>query len=105
MTDTTQENAEELVKTYNQVIKQGMAAIETGWQQTMAAAKQFAETSQTEMEEASKTWESVVNQAQRRNEKLAGLFKNPATFQSSGSAGFKPETTEMAYQMIEDAKS
>ena len=105
MTATTQEHAEELVETYNQVIKQGIAAIETGWQQTMAAAKQFAETSQTEMEEASKTWESVVNQAQRRNEKLAGLFKNPATFQSSGSAGFKPETTEMADQLIEDAKS
>ncbi len=57
------------------------------------------------VEEAGKTWESVVNQAQRHNEELAGLFKNPATFPSSGSAGFEPETTEMVDQLIEDAKS
>lgn len=109
MTATTEENAqehgEEFVNTYNQVIKRGITAIETGWQQTMAAAKQFAEASQAEMDAAGKTWESVVNQAQRRNEELAGLFKTPATFPSSGSAGFESETTEMVDQLIEDAKS
>ena len=102
---TSQEHAEELVKAYNQVIKQGIAAIETGWEQTTAAAKQFAAASQTEMEEAGKTWESAISQAQSRNEKLADVLKDPATFPSSGAAGFKPETKELVDQLIEGAKS
>ena len=64
MAVSTQEQAQELVKAYNQVVKQGIAAIETGWEQTTAAAKQFAEASQTEMEEAGKAWQSAISQAQ-----------------------------------------
>ena len=105
MAVTAQEHAEELVKAYNQVIKQGIAVIETGWEQTTAAAKQFAAASQTEMEEAGKTWESAVNQAQSRNEKLTDMLKDPATFPSSGAASFKPETKELVDQLIEGAKS
>ena len=102
---TSQEHAEELVKAYDQVIKQGIAVIETGWEQTTAAAKQFAAASQTEMEEAGKTWKSAISQAQSRNEKLADVLKDPATFPSSGAAGFKPETKELVDQLIEGAKS
>ena len=40
MAVTVNEHAQELVKAYNQVIKQGIAAIETGWEQTTAAARQ-----------------------------------------------------------------
>ena len=105
MAGTIQEHAEEIVKAYNQIVKQGVAAIETGWGQTTAAAKKFAAASQTEMEEAGKTWESVVNDAQSRNEKLADMLKEPATFASSGEAGFKPETKELVDQLIEGAKS
>ena len=105
MAVTTQEHAEELVKSYNQVIKQGIAAIETGWEQTTAAAKQFASASQTAMDEVGKTLESVINQARSRNEKLADMLKDPATFKSSGAAGFKPETKELVDQLIEGAKS
>ena len=105
MAVTSQEGAEEIVKAYNQVIKQGIAALETGWEQTTAAAKQFAAASQTEMEETGKTWESVINQAQSRNEKLADVLKDPATFPSSGAAGSKPDTKELIGQLIEGAKS
>ena len=105
MAVTNQKHGEELVKAYNQVIKQGVAAIETGWEQTTAAAKQFAAATQAEMEETGKTWESVVNQAQSRNEKLADTLKDQATFPSSGEAGFKPETKELVDQLIEGAKS
>ena len=105
MTDQTQEHSGDLSRAYDQMIKHGIAAIETGWEQTTAAAKQFAAASQTEMEETGKTWESVINQAQSRNEKLADVPKDPATFPSSGAAGFKPETKELIGQLIEGAKS
>ncbi len=105
MADTKKENNEELVETYNQVIKQGIAAIETGWEQTTAAANRFAAASQTEMEEAGKTLEAATSQAQSRNEKLADILKDTAAFTSSGAAGFKPETKELVDQLIEGAKS
>ena len=105
MAITNRENAEELVKSYNQMIKKGIAAIETGWEQITAAAKQFAAASQTEMEETGKTWESAINDAQSRNEKMADGFKDPATYPWSGAAGFKPETKELVDQLIEGAKT
>ena len=105
MASTTQEHAEELFKAYNQVIKQGITTIETGWEQTTAAAKQFAEASQTEMAAAGKTWELVINNVHSRNEKLADMLKDQAAFPSSGAAGFKPETKELVDQLIEGAKS
>ena len=105
MTATTQEHTEELVKTYNQVIKQAMAAIETGWEQTAVAAKQFAAASQTELEEAGKTLEGAVKDAQSGTEKLADVFKDPAKFPPTGRAGFKQETKELVEQLIDGAKS
>lgn len=105
MADTTQEHEEELIKAYDQVIKQGVTAIETGWEQTTAAAKQFAAASQAEMEEAGKTWESAINDAKGRNENLADALKDPALFQSYGAGGFKPETNGLIDQLIEGSKS
>ena len=105
MAATTQEHAEELIKAYNQVIKQGVAAIETGWEQTTAAAKRFAAASQTEMEEAGKTWESAIKDAKSRNENLADALKDPALFQSYGAGGFKPETKGLIDQLFEGANS
>ena len=105
MAVTPQELGGELVESYNLMIKQGIAAVETGWEQTTAAAKQFAAVSQTEMEAAGKTWESVINDAHNRNEKLAGMFKDSAKFPSFGTAGFKPETEGLAGQLIEGEKA
>ena len=102
---TPQERTEELSKAYKQVISLGFAALETGWEQTTAAAKLFATASQTESDEAGKNWKAAVNQAQSRNEKLADILKDTATFPAPDAAGFKPETKELVDQLIEGGKS
>ena len=105
MKDQTQERAGNFSKSYDQVIKHGIAAIETGWEQTTAAAKLFAAASRTEMAEAGKTWDVAVNAARDRNEKMADLLKDPATFSPPGANGLKSETKELVDNLIEGAKS
>ena len=105
MTDQTQEHSGDLSRAYDQMIKHGIAAIETGWEQTTAAAKLFAASSRTEMDEAGKTWGVAVNAARDRNEKITDLLKDPATFSPPGGTGLRSETKELVDQMIEGAKS
>ena len=105
MTDQTQEDSGERSRAYDQMIKHGIAAIETGWEQTTAAAKLFAAASRTEMDEAGKTWGVTVNAARDRNEKITDLLKDPATFSPPGGTGLRSETKELVDNVIEGAKS
>ncbi len=105
MTATTQEHAGDLSKAYDQVIKHGISAIETGWEQTTSGAKLFAAASRTEMDEAGKTWEVAINDARSSNDKMADLLKDAATPPPFGAAGLNPETKELVDHLIEGAKS
>ncbi len=48
MPTTVTECAQELVKTYNEMVSQGFTAARAGWEQAASNAKGVAETSQTE---------------------------------------------------------
>ena len=105
MSTSHQERTEELSKAYREMIDHSFVMIETGWEQITAAADLITAAVDTEKDVTRKNWQAMVDQVQSRNEKLAEIFKDPATFQPSGTAGLKPETKELFDQVIEGEKS
>ena len=105
MATTNQERTEELSKAYRELINRSFAVIETGWEQITAAADLITAAVKTEKDANGKTLQETVDKVQSRNEKLADVLKDPATFQPTGTASLKPETKELFDHLIEGEKS
>ena len=75
MPTTVTECAQELVKTYNDMMSRSLAAAQAGWEQTTAATKTVAEAAQTEQEAAGKAWEQTIAHSRDRGEKVAALSR------------------------------
>ena len=98
MASTVQESAQEMVKSYSDMVFKSLVAAESGWEQATAAISTFADASQAEAEKAGRLWEEMVEHAQGRTMKLAELAKDAADIPA---AGMTPEAAERVKQFID----
>lgn len=89
---TVTESAQEMVKAYNQMVSQGLAAARAGWEQSAATSKLMTEAFQAEQAASGKIWEESIGRARDRSEKVAELT---GTFAASPTAGASPEAREL----------
>jgi hypothetical protein len=89
---TVTECAQELVKTYNEMVSQGFTAARAGWEQAASNAKGVAETSQTEQAAAGKIWEETIACSRDHTEKMAKLTRK---FAANPNASMTDETKEL----------
>ena len=87
MPTTVTECAQELVKTYNEMMSRSLTAAQAGWEQAAAATKTMAEATQAEGDAAGKIWERTIAHSRDRTEKMAELSRSFAVAPASGVNG------------------
>ena len=92
MPTTVTESAQELVKTYNEMMSRSFAAAQAGWEQTAAATKTMAEAAQTEQDAAGKVWERTIAHSRDRAEKMSELARS---YSAAPASGMNAETKEI----------
>ena len=97
MAATVTESAQEMVKAYNRMASQGLAAARLGWEQSAAAAKSMTEAFQDEQAASGKIWEETIGRARERSEKMAELTR---AFAAAPSAGINPEAKELIDSIV-----
>ena len=88
MAATVTECAQEMVRAYNQMVSQGLAAARVGWEQSAATTRLMTEAFQAEQTASGKIWEQSIGRARDRSEKMAELAR---AFAASPTAGVSPE--------------
>ena len=92
MPTTVTESAQELVKTYNEMMSRSFAAAQAAWEQTAAATKTMAKAAQTEQDAAGKVWEQAIAHSRDRAEKMSELARS---YSAAPASGMNAETREI----------
>ena len=95
MPTTVNECAQEMAKSYNQLIAQGFAAAQEAWGHSTSTTRLLADAAQTEQSSAGKLWEAAAGYTSERSQQMLELIRAGAAGPSANA-----ETQETFNAMI-----